>query len=65
LFSALFQVFGRKQWKNHIMRVAAHKAYTLIRGSQTTAPNKHRLGWLILVENVTELKDAQKTVTPI
>jgi hypothetical protein len=23
------------------------------------------LGWLILVENVTELKDAQKTVTPI
>jgi hypothetical protein len=51
-------VFGRKQWKNHIRRVVAHKAYILIRGSQTIAPNKHKLGWLILVENVTELKDA-------
>jgi hypothetical protein len=51
-------MLGRKQWKNHITRVAAHKAYTLIRGSQTTVPNKHRLGLLILVEIVTELKDA-------
>jgi hypothetical protein len=50
-------VFSRKQWKNHIRRVVAQRAYTLIRGSQTIAHNKHRLGWLILDENVTELKD--------
>jgi hypothetical protein len=51
-------VFGRKQWKNHFRRVEAHRAYTLVRGSQKIVPNKHRFGWLVLVENVTGLKDA-------